>query len=136
MCIRDSAKSYAKLSFLGSSRGAYGACRYADLATGLVFALSPLRADVRWRRDDEDADDFPRERSGAIDATLLLHVGRRNHRDVAVAERIKRHIPNATIVLVPSAGHGPDLYRPAATLDSVVRTALLSVSDTPPPPPP
>ena len=119
--------AYDSLSFLGSSRGAYGALRYADVATDTILAISPLRADVRWRPEDvaDDAPTFPPK--GAVAAAVAIHVGARNHRDVAVAARIRRdHVPNATVVAVSaSAGHGPDLYAPPKQrLDDLVRAAF------------
>lgn len=116
------AETYDAVSFLGSSRGAYGCLRYADLATGTILALSPLRADVRWRPDDADADEFP-PAGTEVAARIIIHVGGRNRRDVAVAERIRRRHPDAALVLVRSADHGPDLY-PRPRLDALVRSTF------------
>ncbi|KAK7238433.1 hypothetical protein SO694_00023444 [Aureococcus anophagefferens] len=118
--------TYAAVSFLGSSRGAYGALRYADLATADVVALSPLRADIRWRDDDDALESFPTD---TVAARVRVHVGARNRRDVAVAERIRAaHLPGAEIVAVAaSAGHGPDLYAPPSSrLDALVGAELFS----------
>lgn len=118
--LRD---AYATVSFVGSSRGAYGALRYADLATATVLALSPLRGDIRWRA--EDNGDFAGVFPGDVAARLRIHVGARNRRDAAVADLVARHYPGAaTVVRAPSAAHGPDLYRPAARLDALVRGEL------------
>ena len=69
-----------------------------------------------------DANEFPPART-EVAARILVHVGGRNRRDVAVAERIRRRHPDAALVLVRSADHGPDLY-PRPRLDALVRSTF------------
>ena len=59
------AETYDVLSFVGSSQGAFGCLRHADLATGAVLAFSPMRHDCNVPAVDWQATFPPLAGGGA-----------------------------------------------------------------------
>ena len=122
--LRGLAETHDTLSLVGSSQGAFGALRYASEATGSVLAFSPMRHDCNV--DAVEWDATFRELPAAGGPKVTLYAARDRPSDLRAAREAARVLgPAATLVEVPSAGHGADaLYPDRAALDALVRSAL------------
>ena len=82
-----------------------------DLQAGTGEGEVPLRADLATRL-------------GEIDVPALVLVGESDKDDFrAIAERLAGELPNARLVVIPSAGHLPSLEQPEA-FETAVRPFL------------
>ncbi|KAK7254011.1 hypothetical protein SO694_00003732 [Aureococcus anophagefferens] len=117
------ADTYDVLSFVGSSQGAFGCLRHADVATGAVLAFSPMRHDCNVPAVDWQAT-FPPLAGGG--AAVRVVVGKAHARDVRAARELRSALgPAVAVVELDSAGHGADMLIPdRAALDAYVREGL------------
>ncbi|KAH8063007.1 hypothetical protein JL722_2161 [Aureococcus anophagefferens] len=117
------AETYDVLSFVGSSQGAFGCLRHADVATGAVLAFSPMRHDCNVPAVDWQAT-FPPLAGGG--AAVRVVVGKAHARDVRAARELRSALgPAVAVVELDSAGHGADMLIPdRAALDAYVRAGL------------
>ena len=109
---------YETVSLVGSSRGAFGALRFARRADR-VLAFSPMKHGRQ--RQDGVFDAFDARPAGAVS----IYVGGRNVDDCYVAERVAAKLGAAArVVAVDSDAHGADKLFERRELDRVVGEEL------------
>jgi 2-succinyl-6-hydroxy-2,4-cyclohexadiene-1-carboxylate synthase len=59
------------------------------------------------------------DRLGELSVPTTLVVGERDAKFRAIAERMRARLPDAALVVVPSAGHAPHLEAPAAVAEAI-----------------